>query len=24
MKLNDPAAVSGLMSPGDYKSEIGE
>ena len=23
MKLNDPAAVSGLMSTGDYKSEIG-
>ena len=24
MKLNDASAVSGLMSPADYKSEIGE
>lgn len=24
MKLNDASAVSGLMSPSDYKSEIGE
>tara|TARA_B100001094_G_scaffold294380_1_gene314951 strand:- start:103 stop:486 length:384 start_codon:yes stop_codon:yes gene_type:complete len=24
MKLNDPAAVSGLMSAADYKAEIGE